>query len=559
MIHALRVHNLAVIEELALELGPGLTVLTGETGAGKSVLLQAVALLCGWRVTSDVIRTGHDEARVEAILSGRRALARARERGLARDEDQELLLVRTLSRAGRGRVFINGSLATLALLQQLLADEIELTSQGEHQRLLQADAQAEVLDQHGELAGLSAEVARAYRGFYETARELHDRRVNREERARREDLLRYEVSQIERVSPRPGELEELDTEQRRLAHVEALAHLLGEALHSVEGEGGARERLNAARSRMQEAASLDSALAEPAAGLERAELELAEAARSLERYGAELAADPERLAHVEARLGELARLFERYGSSVEAVLEYGERSLAELERLGGGEERSEALERELETRAARLEEAAGALGKSRRQAGLELAEAVTRELRSLDLGKARFEVVFEPIPAKTPEGWPAPSGPRGTERPVFLFTGNPGEDARRVRDAASGGELARLLLALRNALRATDEGGLLVFDEVDAGIGGRTAGRLGERLRALARSHQVLCITHLAPIAALADAHYRVDKRVRAGRTRTRVAALEGEQRIEEIARMSGGGRVTETARAHARELLNRA
>ena len=556
MIRTLRVRNLAVIADLELELGPGLNVLTGETGAGKSVLLSAIALLRGRRVSADAIRSGESEACVEAIFASPALLLRARELGLAADDDGELLVTRTLAAAGRGRVHVNGRLATVGLLAKLLAEEIEVVGQGEHQGLLRSEVQSELLDAFGGLEEPAAALRAAHERWRALAAELEERRAHTEERARREDQLRFEVEQIGKIAPEPGELAELEAEHQRLAHVDRLGQGSDVALEGLDGDGGAREALAAAARELVALRALDPSLAECSESLERATLELSDTVASLEQYRAALEADPERLGRVEQRLDELGRLQRRYGTTIEEILAHSASAQAELERIGGGQARTAEFEHALAVAGGELDALARALQKGRRASGAELANAVQKELAGLELGRASFAVAFEALPAKTPEGWPAPSSARGLERAVFTLAANPGEDPRALREVASGGELARLLLALRNVLRDSAPGGLLLFDEIDAGISGRTGGRVGERLRALARTHQTLCITHLASIAALGETHYRVDKRVRAGHTRTSVARLEGEERVDEIARMSGGGRLTEAARTHARELL---
>ena len=558
VIRVLRVQNLATIEELELWLGPGLNVVTGETGAGKSVLLGAVAMLCGRRVSSSIVRSGADAARVEAILETPVLLARAASLGLADEGADEILVARSVSREARGRVFINGRLATVALLGELLGDQLEVVSQGEHQQLMRPEVQAELLDRYGRLGPLADEVAGLHARWREVAGEIHARRANAEELARRSDQLRYEIEQIERAAPRPEELEELEAEHGRLAHVERLGQAGSASIESLEGESGASERVSAALSTLRAVADLDPALREPVEALERAAVELGEAGALLERYATSLEADPGRLEQVEARLSELRRLQSRYGPSIAAILAHHEAAAEELARIGGGEARSAELEASLADLGQVLEGAAGRLGAARREVAAELEERVSRELAVLDLQRARFCVGFEPLRSKTSEGLEAPSGPAGRERASFRLSANPGEEPRSLRDAASGGELARLLLALRNVLREAEPGRLLLFDEIDAGVGGRTARRVGDRLRALASRHQIVCITHLPQIAAQAETHYRVHKQVRAGRSRTRVSALEGDARVDEIARMSGGGRLTAVARAHARELLAR-
>jgi DNA repair protein RecN (Recombination protein N) len=555
LIEVLRVRDLATIEELELQPGPGLNVLTGETGAGKSVLLGAVALLAGRRVSKELVRSGAQEASVEAILADPALLARARELGLAGEGDAELLVARSISSEGRGKVQINGRLATSALLAELLGDALEIVSQGEHLALLRPEVQLELLDRHGGLEAQVAELAELHRGWRERADELARRRAQAAELARREDQLRFEIEQIDRAAPRPGELDALETEHRRLAHVERLGRDAERALDALDGGGGARERLAESRAALRGAVELDPALASAAQALERASLEAEDALRELERYRESLDVEPGRLEQLESRLGELRRLASRYGASIEAILEHRRAAQEEYDRISGGERRTAQLETELEGCAERLAAAARRLTSARERVAAELGAAVTAELAAVDLAQARFEVALEPVQGRSAD---APSGPSGRESVLFQLSANPGEKPRRLRDAASGGELARLLLALRNVLRGAERSRVLLFDEVDAGIGGRAAGRVGERLRSLGSHHQVLCITHLPQVAALGDHHFLVTKRAAGGRTRSAIEALRGELRVDEIARMAAGGKVTDTARAHARELLLR-
>jgi DNA repair protein RecN (Recombination protein N) len=556
LIATLRVRNMVTIEELELELGPGLTVVTGETGAGKSLLLGAIALLSGQRVGSELVRAGAKEAQVEAILKSPQLLARARALGVAAEGEDELLVSRTLSREGRGRVFLNGRLATVALLSELMADALEITSQGEHQRLLRAEAQAELLDAFASLEPFAGEVAGLHARWRELALAIQARRRDREALARREDQLRFELEQIDRVKPLPGELDELGVELRRLGHADRLARAAGRALESLDSEGGLREQLGAARASLRAVLELDPELRDSDAALERAKLELDEASLLLERYAEAIEADPQRLTRVEERLGELRRLQSRYGNAIEDILTHRDRAAAELASLAGGEERTAELEAELAALAESLDAKARGLSRARETAAEALERAVQSELAALELKRARFRVELEPLEAKSAEGLTPPSGPSGRERAAFLLAANPGEAAGKLKDTASGGELARLLLALRNALRDADQGRVLLFDEVDAGLGGQTARKVGERLRTLAARNQVICITHLPQIAALGDLHHSVVKDVRKSRTETRISTLRGDERVDEIARMSGG-QLTDASRAHARELLS--
>ena len=330
MIRALRVRNLVTIDALELELGPGLTVVTGETGAGKSLLLGAIALLSGQRVGSELVRAGAREAEVEAIFASPELVGRARGLGLAGDGEEELLVSRSVSREGRGRVSVNGRLATVALLAELMTDALEITSQGEHQRLLRNEAQAELLDAFAGLGPSAQEIAELHRGWRELALAIQARRRDREALARREDQLRFELAQIDGAKLEPGELDSLGVELRRLGYADRLAQAASRALELLDGEDGARERLAGARATLRGVSELDPALGPPAEALERARLELEEASFQLERYAASIDADPQRLARVEDRLAELRRLQSRYGATVEDILAHRARESTRL-------------------------------------------------------------------------------------------------------------------------------------------------------------------------------------------------------------------------------------
>ncbi|MCP4004882.1 MAG: DNA repair protein RecN [bacterium] len=559
MIQTLRVRNLATIEELDLELGDGLNVLTGETGAGKSVLFGAIGMLSGRRVSSEVVRTGAAEARVEAVFDAVALLERARELGLAGDEDDQLLVARSVSREGRGKVHVNGRLATVAMLSDLLGDALEIVGQGEHQRLLRPEVQAELLDGYGELEAPAAEVRELYARWRVIAIELQERRARAAELARREDQLRFEIEQIDQLDPQPGELAALDEELARLGHVDRLGQASASASSALEADDGARARIGAARAALRQVSELDRSLGEIIDGLQRAALELEESVGALERYSASLESDPARLARVEDRLAELRRLQTRYGPDEVAILAYRDNARAELDAIGGGEARNAELEAEQAELAEQIDASARNLTRLRRAVGDDLEKKIGKELKALDLQRAHFGVALEVVSAKTPDGLEAPSGPGGRERACFMLAANPGEEPKRLRDAASGGELSRLLLALRNVLRDADRERVLLFDEIDAGLGGATASRVGERLRALASRHQIVSITHLPQVAALGSTHFRVVKQVRGKRTLTGVETLQGSERVDEIARMAGDGKLSKVARAHARELLAQA
>ena len=360
MIRTLQVFDLAVIEQIGLELGPGLNVGTGETGAGKSILLGALALLRGGRISSDLVRTGAKEARVEAILDDPVLLARAREHGLATEDDQELVISRTVSREGRGRIRVNGSLATATVLERVTGEGVEVVGQGEHQQILRADVQAAMLDR---FAGVEAEVetvSQLYRRWAGLGRAIAEGRSNAEARLREEDRLRFEIEQIRTVDPRPGEIEELERERTRLAHVDRLARDTADALEVLEGEEGVRDRVAGLRARLSQAAALDRALEDAVRALERTELELAEALAQCRCYESSLEPNPARLEVVETRLSELRRLQQRYGPTAEEILSYLRTAEEELGRISGDPARLEQLEGERQEVGQELGRVAGA-------------------------------------------------------------------------------------------------------------------------------------------------------------------------------------------------------
>jgi DNA repair protein RecN (Recombination protein N) len=560
VIELLRVRNLALLEEAELAFGPGLSVLTGETGAGKSLLLGALALLAGARASADAVREGAEEAVVEAVFrTGRLPELRAEleRRGLAGAGD-ELVVSRVVAGGGRGRARVGGELVPVATLAELFAGRLEISSQHESQVLLRPEAQGRLLDAAGGLLEQREAVGRAYECLRALRLELEELLCQREERARREDFLRFQVSEIDEAKVTPGERDELRVERARWLHAERLSRGAAEAARglasdpSVEQGPAALDLLGEALRRVEGLGSIDPALGPLAERLRAARVELADLARELAGYAEGVEADPGRLAQLDERLALLERLTRKYGPDEAALLAFREQAAAELAALAGAEDRLAALEAGLGEAREELERAASRLRAGRRRAAQRLGREVESRLRELAMPEARFEVALEPAAAA--EGMPC--GPSGTESVALLLSANPGEPPAPLRRVASGGELSRVLLALKGALRSAQAGMVLVFDEVDAGIGGRVADRVGKSLRELAREHQVLCITHLPQIAARADLHFRVDRHTRRGRTLARVAPLEGEERVEEIARMAAGETVGEAARRHARELL---
>ena len=560
MIETLRIENVAIVDRAELEFGAGLNVLTGETGAGKSIVLGALALLAGARASGEVIREGAEEAVVEAVFRTQRLPeleAELAARGIA-VVDHELIVRRSVTRGGRSRAQIGGQLVPVATLAELFAGRLEISSQHGSQSLLRADSHGWLLDRSAGLLPQREGVSAGHARLRAQGRELAALRAAASDRERRRDLLAHQVEEIDAARLEAGEVLRLCADRSRLAHAERLREEGAAAAGLLAGDPLRAEDANAAdlladaARRLGALERLDPALAPLAARLRAALEELRDAAGELERYVDAAESDPARLAWVEERLHRVEQLQRKYGASVEEVLRARDAAACELAEALDAGEREAALRKEREATVQRVAEDAAALTAARSQAARRLARAVQASLRELGMPEARFGVALEPLPREDD----LPCGPSGAEAPEFLFSANAGEPPRALRKVASGGELSRLLLAVTGATRGAGAGMVLVFDEVDAGVGGRAADRVGRRLAELAGHHQVLCITHLPQIAAFAELHFRVEKRTSAGRTLVRLAPVEGAERVEEIARMAGGESVGEATRRHARELL---
>jgi DNA repair protein RecN (Recombination protein N) len=552
MLRELRIRNFAVIESVTVPFGPGLNVLTGETGAGKSMLIDAILLVRGARAQTDVIRTDAETATVEAVfdVEPRGPVANVLdEAGLAL-EDGQLVVRRELARGGRHRAFVNDSAVTVALLERLGDHLVEVHGQHEHQRLLEPARQLELLDRFADAEDLRERVASLV-GKYRAAREEVERtRAAARDRAQREDLLRFQLSELDGARLRPGEEDELRQERRRAQHAERLlAGLVEAAALLVDDEASAAARVHRAARLLTDLGRLDPAFAAPVEALDAAAVQVDEALARIRALRDAVSLDPGRLEAIDERLDVLTRLRRKYGDTEAAMLAFRDEVAAELDRLARHEEILAEQERLLAELQAELAEVAGALSDRRRAAGERLAPQAERELRALGMERAVFRIALE-------RGVLGDVSPRGLDRAEFRLSTNPGEELRPLARVASGGELSRTMLALKTVLARADRVPTMVFDEVDAGIGGRVAAVVAQKLAAAAEGRQVLCVTHLAPIAARAHRHVQVAKSVRGGRTRVAADLLTGTARVEEIARMLGGERVTDTARGHARELL---
>jgi len=557
MLGYLRIRGLALLEDVTLELGPGFNVLTGETGAGKSIIVGALSLLRGARAKSEAIRDGVEAAELEAQFQPEphlreRIAGVLAQHGLPEIEDADGVLVhRTVQRSGRGRTLVQSTLVTQAVLAAIGEELIDICSQHEHHFLTNTARHLEVLDASARTIEELAEHERRYAAWKAADDELTSLRERTAERARRIDWLRFVVDELEAVAPQPGEHEGLRRrvallrDARRWAEFARDAHtMLYEADDAIAG------RLAALLDRVRQGAAGSDQLELVQEQLAVAQVACEEAARAAARFANELPLDPGEAEQAEDRLHELERLRRKHGVDADDLADLLVAMRGELEQLENADEHLARLEdRAASARAAALQ-SAEILHERRVAAARGLAKAVEAELAALHIPKARLSVDVTTMDEP---------GPLGIDRVEFLFSANPGEPVAPLRKVASGGELSRVLLALKGALSAEDRVATYVFDEVDAGVGGAVAEAIGRRLQRAAAHHQVLCVTHLPQIAAFADAHFRVDKVERKGRTRTQVVELDEAGRIDELARMLGGAKVGASAREHATALLKQA
>ncbi|PYR82443.1 MAG: DNA repair protein RecN [Acidobacteria bacterium] len=540
MLRFLRIRNLAVIAGLEVEFEPGFNVLTGETGAGKSILVEAVGLLLGARASADLVRTGEAQATIEAIFEA---------------DERELIVRREISSQGRSRSFINGALATAAALRDLSARLVELHGQHEHQALLDPLAHLPLLDEYGDLGDIASNVALAWTKVRMLREQLERSRMDAREKAARLDLIAFQLGEIEKAAPRPGEDEELAATKQVLASAERVQRLCQESYDALyDSEAAVLAGLGGVWKRVGELATIDPHFAPYVESRDGIKSQLEDLAFFLRSYADGIDASPGRLQQVEDRLALLERLKRKYGPTLQEVVEKGETLARERDLLTGAGERAEDLVKALDEATAAYLIAARDLSRKRRKAAVEFARELEALLAELAMARTRFEVRFNDgeLPA---EAW----SDRGIDQAEFFVSPNPGEDLRPLARIVSGGELSRVMLALKTLAAEDAPGKTLIFDEVDAGIGGRVADVVGARLQALGERFQVLCITHLPQIAARGDAQFLIEKSVKGSRTVTQVERLDELGRVEEVARMIGGASVTEQVRASARELLSNA
>jgi DNA repair protein RecN (Recombination protein N) len=569
VLHELRVENLLLVDRAELRLAPGLNVITGETGAGKTMLARALDLLLGGRAGSGIVRTGASEAYVEGVFSRPPALEHPVLDRIPDDAD-ELVLGRRVWPDGRTRAYLCGRSVGVGDLRDLAERLLSFYGQHEHRKLMLGAAQLDILDRRcpHEALALRARVGVLHARVRELAGEREALSELAGARERELDLLDFELREIEAASPAEAEWEELSQERSRLQHLDSLRGAASSAAEALGGEGGAIERLAGALPGLEHAAAIDSSLEPLAARMQSLRYEAEDIATELRRYGAEIEAAPGALDEVEERLALLSRLMRKYGGSVEAVLAHAERCRQRRDELDRAEVRIEEVAAALQSARAELSQAAAELTELRRAAAPDLARAVEARLAELAMPDACFEVQVLPREGDA-------VGPRGADAVEMVIATNPGMPAGPLREIASGGELSRVMLALlsvthgeeptgsRKSARAgaeREQAPLLVFDEIDSGVGGHTARAVGEHLRRLAHGRQILCITHLPQVAALAQRHFTIAKDTASDLpTRATVQQLEGDGVVAEVVRMLGAGEDDRAAGRHARELLRQA
>ena len=560
MLLCLRVSHFAIIDQLEVEFGPGLNVVTGETGAGKSILVSALQLVLGGKAKPEVVRTGAESAEVEALFDvSRDAHVQERLFAMGMEGESELVLRRVISRSGRSRAYVNGRMASAAQLAELAAGLCDISSQHEHHTLVDPSSHMRYLDAFGGLDTARKNMGAAYRNLVERASHLNDAQQKSKERSEREDLLSFQVQEIEALGLHAGELETLVEERDKNRNAERLATLTGGAEAALYADDDALcTVLSRVIHQVQEAANTDSSLLPLLDPLNAAQAQLEDVARELGSYASTVSMDPERLSEIEERLHALSRLRRKYGDSIEDILTHCERAKAELSELEDSEGRIEALQKALAVAKADATTLAKELSKQRRKVGKQLGKRITEELASLSMGDAEVRIEVE-----SPRGQPgdlevdgARLSAQGVDRVEFLIATNRGESPQPLHKIASGGELSRAMLAIKRVLAGVGPGGLYVFDEVDSGVGGAVAEVIGRKVKDVSSHHQVLCITHLPQIAVFADSHFHVRKDVVEGRTHSRIDRLASKQRQEEIARMLGGINITDRTRAAAKEML---
>jgi DNA repair protein RecN (Recombination protein N) len=569
----LRLENYAVIDNAAVEFASGLNLLTGETGAGKSILIDALALLLGDKASSEVIRTGAERAVVSAVFecagaSGDEVEKVLERNGLDESEDGSLIVRREISAAGKGRVFVNNQAATVAVLRQFAPHLATIHAQNESLLSFDAAARLELLD--GFAGGQIEPVSEAYEAWKQIRVRIEELEQGEQDRLRLVDLWMFQKREIEEAKLQPGEDERLETEKRVLANAEKIYNAAMQAFDLLyEGDASTSASLRSAQKQIAELARYEPKFQEALAALETARISVEDVGATVRDYAGGIQASPEHLAEVEDRLASLDRLKRKYGPTLDHAISFGADVARKLSEIENKDEILRQLRAEMAKAATEYLRAARELSKNREQAAHKLEKLVEAEINDLAM-KSEFRIEITTVEAEG--NW----SQTGIDQVVYMIATNPGEPLRPLEHIASGGELSRVMLALKVSVESGPTGKdrvartllpakararpaaqrTMVFDEIDTGIGGRAAEAVGRKLKSLARSNQVLCVTHLPQIATFADYHYVIEKKERSGRTRTTIRLVSGEERTEEVARMLSGAKLTDTSRKHAEQMI---
>ena len=547
MITNLHVKNLALIDEADVSFRPGLNILTGETGAGKSILLGSIDLALGQKMSGDMIRGGEDYALVELVFEIENEEILRKLKDLDVETEEGVLILSRRVTDGRSVCRLNGETCTASRLRQISSLLLDIHGQHEHQSLLYPDRQLEILDAYGKerLKEPLRRTEEAYRAWRDAGKEKERYAVDERERQRELSLLDYEIAEIREAAVRPGEDEELEKEYRRMANGRKIAETV-QTVHQLTGEDGAGDAVGRALRELTGIAELDERLQQTLSGLEDIENLLSDFNRELSEYQDALTFSEAELYQTEKRLDQLNTLKARYGRTLEDVLAYLDAQERKKEWYERFDEQREAAERAFREAETELEKASAELSGERKKLAGELSGKIREELRDLNFLSASFEISFDRSGAYHKNGF---------DEVCFQISANPGEPMRPLGKVASGGELSRIMLAIKTLLADRDNTETLLFDEIDTGVSGRTAQKVAEKMAQIARTHQVLCVTHLAQLAAMADHHFCIYKDVEDGSTRTHIGELNKEQAAEELARILGGARITEAVRNSAREM----
>lgn len=552
MLRELHISNLAVISDVRIELHSGLNCFTGATGAGKSLIIGAIEVLLGLRSPAEMLRPGVEEGRVSGVFeihskATLNQIEKITDAPIAADGG-ELLLTRRLYASGRSSVSLNGNPITLAMLKQVAEHLVDVHGQHDHQFLLKPSNQLDVLDQFGDLWDLRKQYHDAYELLQEATHRLSELTASRTLRQQQLELYRFQAQEIDAAELDPAEYEELTARASVLKNLEKLTKEVT-ATHAAlyEADGSVLERLKMMSAILGELSGLDINLKDPAGAMRDATIALEEVAFDLSRYLDKLDLDPSETAEVEERLNTIHRVLNKYGSTMDQAIEYRKQIGGQIEELEKATDDLGSLEKQIEPLRKSVQQLGKGLSFKRQAVGKRLVPLIEKQLVELGMEKARFTVSL--TASESPQ-------PSGIDQIEFIAQTNPGQLAQPLRKIASGGELSRIMLALKGILAQSDRVSVLVFDEIDANVGGRLGSIIGEKLRGLAKHHQVLCITHLPQIASYADRHLTVRKSIDGSETRTTVRTMDGDERLEELAEMIGGQRITDTTRAQARELL---